>query len=47
LFFDLAFVFTLTQLTTVLFDAPNGRGLLRVVAKWLDVGSVAGGAWLR
>ena len=31
LFFDLVFVFTLTELTTVLFEAPNGRGLLRVV----------------
>ena len=31
LFFDLVFVFTLTQLTPVLFRAPNGRGLLQVV----------------
>jgi low temperature requirement protein LtrA len=31
LFFDLVFVFTITQLTTVLFRAPNGRGLVQVV----------------
>jgi low temperature requirement protein LtrA len=31
LFFDLVFVFTITQLTTVLFHAPNGRGVLQVV----------------
>src|SRR5437763_4957272 len=31
LFFDLVFVFTITQLTTVLFRAPNGSGLVQVV----------------
>jgi len=31
LFFDLVFVFTITQLTTVLSDDPTPRGLLRVV----------------
>jgi len=30
LFFDLVFVFTITQLTTVLFADPTPRGLLRV-----------------
>ncbi len=30
LFFDLVFVFTITQLTAVLFADPTGRGLLRV-----------------
>ncbi len=31
LFFDLVFVFTITQLTTVLAEDPTGRGFLRVV----------------
>jgi low temperature requirement protein LtrA len=31
LFFDLVFVFTITQLTAVLSDDPTLRGLLRVV----------------
>ena len=31
LFFDLVFVFTITQLTTVLSGSPNAKGLLRVV----------------
>ena len=31
LFFDLVFVFTVTQLTEVLFEEPNGRGLFQVV----------------
>jgi low temperature requirement protein LtrA len=31
LFFDLVFVFTITQLTTVLSNDPTPRGLLRVV----------------
>jgi low temperature requirement protein LtrA len=31
LFFDLVFVFTITQLTSVLFGAPNVRGVARVV----------------
>jgi low temperature requirement protein LtrA len=30
LFFDLVFVFTITQLTTVLVHEPNGRGVLQV-----------------
>ena len=29
LFFDLVFVLTLTQLTSVLFDAPNARACCR------------------
>src|SRR5436305_13856214 len=31
LFFDLVFVFTITQLTTVLYRHPTARGLLQVV----------------
>jgi low temperature requirement protein LtrA len=31
LFFDLVFVFTITQLTTVLVERPNARGILQVV----------------
>jgi low temperature requirement protein LtrA len=31
LFFDLVFVFTITQLTTVLFHAPSATALLQVV----------------
>jgi low temperature requirement protein LtrA len=47
LFFDLVFVFTLTQLTTVLFDAPNGRGLLRVVEMLGVIWWMYGGyAWM-
>ena len=30
LFFDLVFVFTITQLTTVLVDHPDARGLAQV-----------------
>ena len=47
LFFDLVFVFTLTQLTTVLFRAPNGRGLLQVVLMLGVIWWMYGGyAWL-
>ena len=47
LFFDLVFVFTLTQLTTVLFEAPNGRGLLRVVVMLAVIWWMyAGYAWM-
>ena len=47
LFFDLVFVFTLTQLTTVLFEAPNGRGLLEVVLMLVVIWWMYGGyAWL-
>jgi low temperature requirement protein LtrA len=47
LFFDLVFVFTLTQLTTVLFRAPNGRGLLEVVVMLVVIWWMYGGyAWL-
>jgi low temperature requirement protein LtrA len=47
LFFDLVFVFTLTQLTTVLFDAPNWRGLLEVVLMLVVIWWMYGGyAWL-
>jgi low temperature requirement protein LtrA len=47
LFFDLVFVFTITQLTTVLVDEPNGRGVAQVV---LMLGLIwwmySGYAWL-
>lgn len=47
LFFDLVFVFTLTQLTTVLFEAPNGRGALQVVVMLAVIWWMYGGyAWL-
>jgi low temperature requirement protein LtrA len=47
LFFDLVFVFTLTELTTVLFEAPNGRGLLRVVVMLGLIWWMYGGyAWM-
>ena len=47
LFFDLVFVFTLTQLTTVLFRAPNARGLLQVVLMLGVIWWMYGGyAWL-
>jgi low temperature requirement protein LtrA len=47
LFFDLVFVFTLTQLTTVLFEAPNGRGLLRVIVMLGVIWWMYGGyAWM-
>src|ERR671935_967689 len=47
LFFDLVFVFTITQLTTLLVNRPNARGVLQVV---LMLGVIwwmyAGYAWL-
>jgi low temperature requirement protein LtrA len=47
LFFDLVFVFTITQLTTVLADAPDGAGLLRVVLMLTVIWWMYGGyAWL-
>src|SRR5437868_3548526 len=47
LFFDLVFVFTITQLTTVLFRAPNGRGLLQVAEMLTVVWWMYGGyAWM-
>ena len=47
LFFDLVFVFTLTELTTVLFEAPNARGLLRVVVMLGLIWWMYGGyAWM-
>jgi low temperature requirement protein LtrA len=47
LFFDLVFVFTITQLTTVLSDSPDGAGLLRVVLMLTVIWWMYGGyAWL-
>ena len=47
LFFDLVFVFTITQLTTVLFADPTGRGLLRVGLMLGVIWYMYGGyAWL-
>jgi low temperature requirement protein LtrA len=47
LFFDLVFVFTLAELTTVLFRSPNGRGVLQVVLMLLVIWWMYGGyAWL-
>jgi low temperature requirement protein LtrA len=47
LFFDLVFVFTITQLTSVLVEHPNGRGLLRVVLMLGVIWWMYGGyAWL-
>src|SRR5215211_2452167 len=47
LFFDLVFVFTITQLTSVLFEEPNGRGLLQVVLMLGVIWWMYGGyAWL-
>jgi low temperature requirement protein LtrA len=47
LFFDLVFVFTITQLTTVLVDEPNGRGLAQVVLMLGLIWWMYGGyAWL-
>jgi low temperature requirement protein LtrA len=47
LFFDLVFVFTITQLTTVLVDAPNGKGVLRIVLMLGVIWWMYGGyAWL-
>ncbi|HEX3317991.1 MAG TPA: low temperature requirement protein A [Solirubrobacteraceae bacterium] len=47
LFFDLVFVFTITQLTTVLVDHPNGRGLGQVGLMLAVIWWMYGGyAWL-
>ena len=47
LFFDLVFVFTITQLTSVLFRDPNGRGLLQVALILTVVWWMYGGyAWM-
>jgi low temperature requirement protein LtrA len=47
LFFDLVFVFTITQLTSVLSDDPTARGLLRVVLMLGVIFYMYGGyAWL-
>jgi low temperature requirement protein LtrA len=47
LFFDLVFVFTITQLTSVLFHDPNGRGLLQVALILTVVWWMYGGyAWM-
>jgi low temperature requirement protein LtrA len=47
LFFDLVFVFTITQLTAVLSDDPTARGLLRVVLMLGVIYYMYGGyAWL-
>ena len=47
LFFDLVFVFTITQLTTVLVDEPTAKGLLQVVLMFGVIWWMYGGyAWL-
>jgi low temperature requirement protein LtrA len=47
LFFDLVFVFTITQLTTVLFRSPNATALLEVVVMLTLIWWMYGGyAWL-
>jgi low temperature requirement protein LtrA len=47
LFFDLVFVFTITQLTSVLSEAPDAAGLLRVVLMLTVIWWMYGGyAWL-
>jgi low temperature requirement protein LtrA len=47
LFFDLVFVFTITQLTTVLVREPNGRGVLQVALMIGVIWWMYGGyAWL-
>jgi low temperature requirement protein LtrA len=47
LFFDLVFVFTITQLTTVLVHAPSWRSVLRVVLTLAVIWWMYGGyAWL-
>src|SRR3954454_8029277 len=47
LFFDLVFVFVITQLTTVLVDEPTLRGLAQVVLMLLVIWWMyAGYAWL-
>jgi low temperature requirement protein LtrA len=47
LFFDLVFVFTITQLTTVLVDEPSAKGVLQVVLMLGVIWWMYGGyAWL-
>src|SRR2546421_10592427 len=47
LFFDLVFVFTITQLTTLLVAEPNGAGVARVALIFGNVWWMYGGyAWL-
>jgi low temperature requirement protein LtrA len=47
LFFDLVFVFTITQLTSVLAQDPNGKGLLRAALMLVVIWWMYGGyAWL-
>jgi low temperature requirement protein LtrA len=47
LFFDLVFVFTITELTTVLYESPDATGLLRVVIMLTVIWWMYGGyAWL-
>jgi low temperature requirement protein LtrA len=47
LFFDLVFVFTITQLTSVLAHHPNGEGLLHVTLMLIVIWWMYGGyAWL-
>jgi hypothetical protein len=47
LFFDLVFVFTITQLTSVLAQHPTGQGLLRFALMLVVIGWMYGGyAWL-
>jgi low temperature requirement protein LtrA len=47
LFFDLVFVFTITQLTSVLANHPNGVGVMRVVLMLVVIWWMYGGyAWL-
>jgi low temperature requirement protein LtrA len=47
LFFDLVFVFTITQLTSVLAHHPNGAGLVRVLLMLVVIWWMYGGyAWL-
>jgi low temperature requirement protein LtrA len=47
LFFDLVFVFTITQLTAVLAHSPTGQGLLRVSLMLIVIWWMYGGyAWL-
>src|SRR5437763_1852676 len=47
LFFDLVFVFTITQLTSVLFRSPNAHGVARVVVMLAVIWWMYGGyAWM-
>src|SRR5438132_6662011 len=47
LFFDLVFVFTITELTTVLYESPTWRGLAQVVLMLAVIWWMYGGyAWM-